>query len=151
MKIVRILSILLIMAVVVAGCNKKEEPQPTPEELQLDKLAGTWTLGSGAVTLDGQDRSADWAGFTVTFTTGKSYSTSNSFDENVWPTGGTWDFQGTSGAGLENIVRSDGITIALSNFSESAATLTFDYLISRPLKNGKVESIEGTWVFQMSK
>lgn len=151
MKISKILSYaVLISIIVLLGCKKDEVIPPTEEEKQLDLLVGTWSLGNGTVTLDGDDRAADWAGFEVTFTDSKGYSTISSFDDNVWPPVGTWDFQGTTGSGLNVLVRSDGIPMNI-NLSASSLTLNFDYLITRINKNGRVESIEGNWIFSLSK
>jgi len=152
MKLTKILTIALILGIfVLVGCKKTPTPQPTEEELRLDEIVGTWQLGSGTVSLDGDDRTADWAGFVVTFTDSKGYSTTNSFDENVWPPAGTWNFQGTTGTALDVLVRSDGISVNITSISATSLTLTFDYLLSAPLKNGRVESIEGNWIFSLSK
>ncbi len=153
MKISKILSYAILMSIIVLlGCKKDEVTPPTEEEKQLDLLVGTWSLGNGTVTLDGDDRAADWAGFEVTFTDSKGYSTMNSFDDNVWPPAGTWSFQdATTDSGLNVLVRSDGINMNISSISTSSLTLNFDYLITRINKNGRVESIEGNWIFSLSK
>jgi hypothetical protein len=152
MKFYRLLSLAALMSMIVLlGCKKDTIDPLTPEEEQLALLTGTWKLGSGTVTLDGDDRTSDWAGFEVTFTDSKGYSTIASFDDNVWPPAGTWDFQGTTGSGLNVLVRSDGINMNISSISASSLTLNFDYLITRVNKNGRVESIEGNWIFSMSK
>ena len=156
MKSNKYIAVLMIVAVsFIAGCNNDTVDPPTAEALKTALLAGesskTWGLASGsAVSLDGDDRSDDWASFELTFTTSKGYSTSNSFDDNVWPSVGTWDFQGTTGSGLDVIIRSDGINVNIDNITESSATLSFDYILSKPLKNGRIESIEGNWIFQLT-
>ncbi len=151
MNITRFLPFLLIFGIIaISGCKKDPEPEPSEEDQRLEALADTWKLGSGTVTLDGNDRTADWAGFEITFTTAKGYSTTASFDDNVWPSAGTWNFQGISGSGLDVIIRNDGIAVNIST-PTTTLTLSFDYLITRPLKNGRVESIEGNWIFSLSK
>ena len=155
MKYNKYIAVLVIVAGgFIAGCDKDTIDPPTPEALKTELLAGesskTWGLASGsAVTLDGDDRSGDWAGFELTLTASKGYSTSTSFDDNVWPSAGTWDYQGTTGSGLDVIVRSDGIRVNIDNASASGFTMSFDYILSKPLKNGRVESIEGNWIFKM--
>jgi len=152
MKLFKIFAIVLVLgAFVLTGCNKPPVVEPTEEELRLAEIVGTWQLGSGTVSLDGDDRSADWAGFVVTFTDSKGFSSTNSFDENVWPPAGTWNFQGTTGTALDILVRSDGINVNITSISATSLTLTFDYMLSAPLKNGRVESIEGNWIFSLSK
>lgn len=151
MKIGRFLSFLLVAAVVLSSCKKDPEPQPTEEEKQTALLEGTWTVGSNTVTLDGDDRTSDWSGFTLTISGAGNFNTTGSFDENVWPAGGTWAFQGTSGAGLQTIIRGDGIPMSITSLNETSLTLSFDYTITTINPQGRVESIEGTWVFAMSK
>ncbi len=152
MKLTKYFAVLLIVAGgFFAGCNPDPEPEPTPEEIRTDLLAGTsskgWVLTSS--TLDGDDRSTDWADFELTITTSKGYSTTTSFDDNVWPSAGTWDYQGTEGSGLDVMIRSDGIRMNIDNITESNLTLSFDYLLSKPQKSGRAESIEGNWIFKM--
>jgi len=155
MKSTKYFAVLIIVAgSFFAGCKKDDPVVPTEEEIQTELLAGAsskdWKLASGtAVSLDGDDRSTDWSAFELTVTTSKGYSTASSFDDNVWPAAGVWDYQGTSGSGLAVMVRSDGISMNIDNISESNLTLSFDYLLAKPQKNGKVVSIEGNWIFKM--
>lgn len=153
MRFTKLIPALLILGFfVITGCGPDPEPEPTEEELQLEKLVGTWKLGSGSVTLNGDDRATDWAGFEVIFTDSKGYSTNEfSFDENVWPSVGTWAFQDTTGSGLNVLERSDGIILNINSISATSLTLNFNYVISRIYKNGRVESIEGNWIFSLSK
>jgi hypothetical protein len=64
----------LAFGVVLSACKKDEPKAKTDEELQLEKLAGTWVLPSPApsntVTVAGNDVTADWESFEVTFTDG---------------------------------------------------------------------------------
>ena len=152
MKSTKYFAVLLIVAGgFFAGCKKDDPVVPTDEEVRTELLAGTsskgWALTSA--TLDGDDRLTDWENFELTITTSKGYSTTTSFDDNVWPSAGTWDYQGTTGSGLDVMVRSDGISMNIVNVSESNLTLSFDYLLSKPQKSGRVESIEGNWIFKM--
>ena len=154
-KSLRLLSFVVIgMIVLVAACKPDPPPVPTAEELRLEELAGTssltWNVSS--VTLDGTDQVSDWTGFTLTFTTTKTYSTSNSGDENVWPANGTWDFDGpVDSPDVDTIVRSDNIPVSVVNISETSMQLSFDYVLVSPAQNARTESIEGTWVFGFTR
>jgi len=159
MKSLKLISIILLMGSILfmSACNKDEVITKTEAELRLEALAGsgslTWGLASGtAVTLDGDDRTSDWTGFELTFTTSKSYSTSASSEESVWPVTGTWDFEDPSTtAGLNVLVRSDQQKVRIDNISESNLTLSFDKLLAKVNKNAKIASIEGNWVFKLVK
>jgi hypothetical protein len=151
MKYLKSIAIIAFLAgfAFMMGCKKDDGPNQTEEEIQLEKLAFTWTVTSA--TLDGNDRTADWTGMTLTATTSKTYSTSGSNDDNVWPSSGTWDFAGNTGAGLEVLNRSDGVTINIDNLTETALDLSFTYVLAEANKEARVNSIEGNWVFKFTK
>jgi len=79
------------------------------------------------VTLDGNDRSADWAGFTLTLGD-KSYTTSSSSAPEVWPASGTWEFgkNADNSVNVNVLVRDDGVEIQ-NSVTESSLTLQFTY------------------------
>ena len=152
MKYFKFLTLIAFLAgfTFMIGCGNDDDNGPSEEELQLEKLAGTWSVSSAS--LDGVDRTADWSLMTLTLTTSKSYSTSGSNDENVWPASGTWDFAGTTGAGLFTVNRSDGVTITIgSTLSESNMELSFTYALAAAQMESRVASIEGDWVFTFTK
>ena len=151
MKYLKSIAIIAFLAgfAFMIGCKKDDGPSQTEEEIQLGKLAFTWTVASA--TLDADDRTADWTGMTLTATTSKTYSTSGSNDDNVWPASGTWEFAGTSGAGLNVLNRSDGLTVNIDNITETALDLSFTYVLAKANKEARVSSIEGNWVFKFTK
>ena len=151
MKYLKSLAIIGFLAgfVFTMGCKKDDDSGPTPEELRLEELAHTWTISSA--TLDGDDRTANWANFTLTATTSKTYSTTGSSDDNVWPSSGTWEFAGTEGAGLDVLNRSDGVTINIDNISDTNLDLSFTYVLASANKDARVQSIEGDWVFRLTR
>lgn len=133
---------ILAFGVVLSSC-KKDEPKPkTDEELQLEKLAGTWALPSpspsNSVTVAGNDVTADWATFQVTFTDG-SYSTSSSAAPEVWPASGTWTF---ATGDVNTLQRNDGVDISI-NVTETSLTMSFTYTAP----GGRIDGVEGDWVF----
>ena len=150
MKYIKYLTVVTFLAgfTFIMGCGE-DDKGPTAEELRLEAIAFTWNIST--VTLDGADRLADWTNFSLTATASKGYSTSSSGDENVWPASGTWDFAGTTGAGLDVINRSDGVTVNIDNITDTNLDLSFTYALAVPNKEGRVVSIEGDWVFKMTK
>lgn len=158
MKSFNLITFILMIGglIFITACGGDDPVEPTPDELRLEELAGTsnitWALATGtAVTLEGNDRTDDWQNFELTLTTSKSYNTTSSFEESVWPSAGTWDFTGTEGAGLLIIIRSDQQQINIDNISTSNLTLSFNKVLSRTNQNERVNSIEGEWVFKFVK
>jgi len=151
MKYLRFLVITGFLAgfSLMIGCGGDDTPDITPEQEQIEKLTATWAISN--VTLDGADRSADWTGFTLTATGTLTYSTTNSGDDNVWPTSGTWSFAGTEGAGLNVLNRSDGVTVNIDAITETSLDLSFTFALASPNKESRVASIEGDWVFELTK
>ena len=159
MKSLKLISIVLLTGsfLFLSSCGDDPPPTPTEAELRLEALAGsgslTWGLASGtSVTLNSDDRTLDWENFEITITTSKSYSTSASFEESVWPVTGTWDFKDSNTtAGLSVIVRSDQQEINIDNITGSNLTLSLDKVLAKVHKNAKIASIEGNWVFKLVK
>lgn len=151
MKYLKSIAIIAFLAgfAFMMGCKKDDGGGPSEEDMKLEELAATWTLSSAS--LDGDDRTANWTGFTLTATLAKTYSTSGSNDENVWPASGTWEFAGTTGAGLDVLNRSDGVTINIDNVSANALDLSFTYALAKANKDARITSIEGNWVFKMTR
>jgi len=133
------------MGVLLNSCKEDPAPAKTPEEIQIEKITGTWVLPTTAntVTIDGRDVSAEWATFILNIGSTKTYSSTNATDPLVWPASGTWDF----GANLTTMVRHDvggdvDITITVT---DTSLKLQFDYSAS----GGRIDGIEGNWVVNM--
>ena len=151
MKYLKSLAIIGFLAgfAFIVGCKKDDGPDQTEEDIRLGELAHTWNISS--VSLDGDDRTANWANFTLTATTSKTYSTTGSNDENVWPASGTWEFAGTTGAGLDVLNRSDGVTVNIDNITDTNLDLSFTFVLASANKDARVSSIEGDWVFRLTR
>ena len=148
LKYLLIISFLAGFSLMI-GCKNDGNDGPSEEEIQIGKLTATWAASS--VTLDGADRTADWATFTLTATGTLTYSTTNSGDGNVWPSSGAWSFSGTTGAGLEVLNRNDGVTVNIDNLTDTNLDLSFTFALAAPNKEGRLASVEGDWVFKMTK
>ena len=135
---------LAVTMILISGCKDKNETTQTEEEKQIAKLTGTWVLqtGSNAVTVAGNDVSADWASFALTLGDGTYVSASPDSPE-VWPLppDRTWAFGASN---LNLLVRDDGIEITVS-VTDTSLKLQFDYSAS----GGRFAGIEGNWVFNM--
>jgi len=134
-----LIALTLMMGVMINSCKKTKVTPKTEEELQIEKLALVWVpkAGTGAITIDGVDVSTDWANFVLTVTD-KAYQTTGSFSTEVWPASGSWAF----GADVNTLVR-DGIDVSIA-VTDTALRLEFDYTVG-----GRLEAIEGKWIFNM--
>jgi len=139
-----IIAFTLILGVMINGCKTDPPKTKTDEEIQTDKLTGTWVLETGgtnpAVTIDGNDVSADWSGFTLTLGD-KTYQTSSADSPEVWPASGTWAYETND---VSKLIRDDGIEISVS-VSDTSLQLQFIYSAS----GGRLAGIEGPWIFRM--
>ena len=140
-----------------SGCDNGGGGEPTVEEVQLEKLSGTWDVkGSGAnVTLNGVSQTTDYSGFelALTGTAGAAsfnYTTTGRPAKlNPWPSAGTWKFSDIPESG---IIRDPGkgteeLPVSYT-VSDTQLELTFTY-------NGagyyRTKQVTGTWVFTLTK
>jgi hypothetical protein len=155
----RIFSLLLLVSTTLflSNCGGGDDPEKSEEELQLDKLkAGQWTLLSAS---DGTDRTAEYPGMTLsfegTFSAGGTYSYTSSATS--WPPVSPWEDVGTwkfiSGSVSNKLIRlSDDVemTYTLSN-SDKQLSLSFNYQGAGFNNAGRVEVVEGDWVFTFTR
>jgi hypothetical protein len=150
------LLVLITVAVINSSCDGSDDPEKSEEELQLDKLkASQWTLISAS---DGTDRTTEYPGMTLTFSgthsAGGTYEYTSSATS--WPTVSPWNeadsWKFVSGSVSTKIIRlSDDteMTYALTN-SDKQLSLSFNYT-GPGFNNGRVESVEGDWVFTFTR
>lgn len=152
MKIFSRLPFLLVLAVgiMVLGCKKSKDDEVDPEQETIDKLSFTWQ--SSAVTLDGDDRTADFTGFTLTITNGKQYQAANvdALYQSVWPSSGTWDFKDSGSAipDLTTVIRDGSLEISIDLLTETEMILSFTFV------TGGLEgttSTEGNYIFSFTR
>lgn len=137
-----LIALTVLMGVIVSSCKEKPAPAKTDEQLQTEKLVGTWVLDAGAnvVTLDGNDVSADWTSFTLTLGD-KTYQTTNAAFAEVWPASGTWAY----GADVSKMVRDDGVEISIAVTEDTSLQMQFDYTDA----GGRLNGIAGNWIFKL--
>ena len=134
---------LLAFGVIFSACKKDDPPAKTDEQIQLEKLTGTWAVPSPAaantVTIQGNDVTADWSSFKITFSDGNFTTVGNDAAPEVWPSSGTWSF---ASGDVNTLQRGDGVDISV-NVSESSLTMTFNYTAP----GGRLNGVEGDWQF----
>ena len=161
----RTLSLLAIACTTLffAGCGG-DDPGKKPEEIELGKLAKTWSIKtSGGASLDGVDRTADFANFKLTLSgTFDKASPDGPYDYDVagsrptpspWPdaaygNGGTWTFGGTPSPDNGLIARDDG---AAMTYTISGGELTLNFTFNGPTYAGaKTSQVNGNWIFKFN-
>lgn len=150
------LSMVVLVALLgYSSCNKPPRLGPTEEELQLDKLSGTWKVtGTNNVTLDAVSKKTDYSNFTLTVTgtpdaTSFGYTTSGRPALSAWPASGTWAF--ASGKVLTTIKRDPGGAKEVEvtyTVTETTLELSFTYTGAGETRTNKVT---GLWSFQLTK
>jgi len=143
-----LVAIAMLMALpFISGCNNNDDPEPSAKDKQTELLAKKWNIKTevSSVTLNGDDDTVNWPGFTVTFYSNGTYVASNISEErlnSVWSESGSWSFK--SDSNLSTIVRNDGVEINVI-VDEASLSVSFSYV--QP--NGRIAGIGGDWVFDM--
>lgn len=149
MRRISFLLLAIIFIGVVSGCKKDDDPGPSEEDLRKEALTATWLVSS--VSLDGDDFTSDWTGFTLTITTSTSngYQTENSFNEDVWPQSGSWRFQTVDGVqNLDVILRDATLPIDIISVTETGLNLSFRFGED---PSSRVKNVDGIWDFNFTK
>ena len=133
------------------SCKKKPGPGQSIEDQQLAKLSKTWK--ASLVTLDGVDKTADYANFTLTISgtagaTTFGYSRAGITQLSPWPSSGNWSFGANP---TSEIIRDKDTNDELAiNYSvdETKLQVTFSY-------NGtgypaRTSNVKGSWVFEFT-
>ncbi|MEO1051877.1 MAG: hypothetical protein AAFX87_14700 [Bacteroidota bacterium] len=132
-------TVLLLGLFATLGCDGDDDP--TPEQLQLQKIAKTWSVQS--VNLDDFDVTApSYTNFTIQFTDDKRFITENG--EPLFVGSGFWDF----GTNNLDVVVIDGINIT-TNFNDEATTLQLTFTANGNTIGGRTEGLSGSYVFNL--
>ncbi len=143
------LSLILSVTMIFTACKDDDgDGGPDPIQERLDLLSKSWNFST--VSLDTDDRTADFAGASLTVTASKSYSTTSvqTIYADVWPASGTFDFgTGTDGSpDPDTIIRSDGVTITIDNINDTGMTLRFNFVTASANSGSSVFNIEGEYI-----
>ena len=160
MKKIALIYLLAPVIVFMSACKGSGPAEPTAAEAQLEKITGayntssskTWTVES--VTFGGsEDRTTDWQNFSLTLSTNGSgtnnYATSNAFRPGPWPASGTWTFGGTAETPNINLIVRDGNLDMAVTVSDVSLTLTFTFDDQVHNGGGRIEAVNGEYVFKM--
>jgi hypothetical protein len=149
MKAFRILALLGLFAVLLTYSSCKDDPadQESPIDVQLAKVAKTWKINT--VTLDGNDRTAEYAAFQLLLSgtkgnTSFGYSATGRPSLSPWKSSGSWEF----GAAPETqMIRDKGTADELNMtyaVTETTLKITFSFTGSGYSRTGVVK---GQWEF----
>jgi hypothetical protein len=142
----KILVSLMVVGILMTytGCKKKKgDPEPITDQ-QIEKLSKPWKID--AVTL-GNDRTADFANFTITFTGTKGvpsigYTTAGGKPTpSPWASSGVFTFDANTPE--TKLKRDDGVDVTYS-VTETRLQMNFQYNDSG---FGRVNAVRGDWVF----
>lgn len=133
-------------------------PLATEEQLQLNKLVGSWTLQSAN---DGTDRTGDFTDLVLTlggnYVEGGTYNysfTGTRPDPSPWPASGTWRF-GTNK--LADMIRDSGTSSEIAmTYAVTDTTLEINFTVpdgSNGWEGGtsRIKSVTGDWKFVFTK
>ena len=146
---------LFAAILVLNGCGG-DDPEKSEEEVQLDKLRGSWTMTS--VDNGGVDRSDEYPGMKISltgsYTEGGTYGLTSTATEwpsiSPWSKDDTWKFNTATPSSI--VVRQSDLTdlnYTLSN-SDSQLRIEFNYS-GDGFHNGRTASVGGNWVFTFKK
>jgi hypothetical protein len=165
MKIVaRMMSLAVVAGALVffASCGS-DDPKPTDQQVQLDKLKKTWTIVTPIGAKLGDDnRTDEFPGFTLTIS-GNYNSSSPNTPSNAtltvgggrpeigpWPSTSGWEFVNISG-NMGTIKRTiDDINITYSILTNGRLLLVFECPIGVcDYEPSRVKKVDGVWTFEM--
>ena len=137
--------VTMLILVLTTACKKH---RTSIEEQRLSDLAKTWILADGvAVTKGGTDVTAEYSGFALTLTIGKTYATDNGAP--IWKPNGSFVFGGTTAPNINQLIRDDGIVITITSTNEQITAgqlvLQFEYITP----TGRVSSPDGGYVMNL--
>lgn len=146
MKTIKIIILSSIVASVtmLVACGGGDDPSPQQQMTnQLMNGGEPWSVAGGTVTVDGNDVTNEWSGFTISFTE-DTYTTNSSNAAEVWPSSGTWDFANETTT--SDLQRGDGTSMDVS-IDNNVLTIRFDAPWG---VNGRTTSIGGGYVFVLN-
>jgi hypothetical protein len=149
----RIFTLLVLVSagLFLSNCGSDGGDEKSPEDEQLALLVGTWTINSAEFN---NTSKPEFENATITITSGKTFTfdAASAIAAGPWPSTGSFEF-GTNITTQLTIIHPNGdsfpatysvsgsaLSIALTNYDGEA----YDHA-------GRVESVEGTWEFTLSK
>jgi hypothetical protein len=139
---------IVLSAVLVALPACKDDPQPPPPEPTQKEITtalltkGTWPLTS--IVVEGEDASALFTGFSLTFTN-TGYTTTGTTP--VWARSGTWSFTDDTATKFK---RDDNIEVTITSVDDKTLKLTL-FWDKQTTQGGRTNSIPGRHDFILTK
>ena len=151
-SIAKIFVLLALSAVLLtySSCDNTKPPTPSDEEVQLEKLSGTWKTTSTSVTKDGVVQTG-YNNFTLTLSgtvgaTSFGYATAGRPPLSPWLSSGNWTFDTDP---LTSIIRDKGTADELKityTVTETTLQLTFNF---QGTGYARVGNVKGQWVMTL--
>lgn len=134
---------VFFLIITFTNCGGDDGPgEPTTQEVAFELLSGNWTLeNGGSVKLDGEDITANFSGFGVSFGDG-TYGTTAGGD--LFKASGTWQWVDDSD---RQVLLDDGKEVRLTDLSETDLTFTFQFAGS----GGVVAGLAGNYTISLRK
>lgn len=142
---------VLILLFCLMSCGEKVEPQ-TPEDLALEKLAGTsgitYSLGSnGYVKRNQTDESRFYPSFSLRFEgSTKTFSSTGASD--LFESSGTWEFVGNNFDRIKLSGSKPGSGVDIS-FTKNGQELMLLFSVPTP-SGGRILSLTGTYEIKLT-
>jgi hypothetical protein len=148
---------VLALAVVLtySGCGP-DPVEPTVEEIQLEKLTGTWGVaGGGNVTRDNVSKSTEYSAFELELTgtptaTTFTYTTTGREIPSPWPAGGEWKFGGSPETVIIRDPNDSADAIEMM-YTVDGSDLEITFTFSKTTGYSRTKQVTGTWVFSLKK
>lgn len=122
MKNVKQYLLAIVALFLITSCGSDDPSTPTAQAEAFEKLSGSWTLGAtGSITVDGQDVSLNYPGFTLSFTDG-GYRTTNAGD--LFSATGTWSWVDDS---ANRITLGTGEEVTIISLTETRFQFSFSF------------------------
>jgi len=152
----RILSLIVVAsaATLLMNCDSGGGGETPAEELELNKLNGTWTMTTA--DLDGTDRSDDFDNLVLTISGTFSNSTNPTYNfsftgsrpnPSPWPANGTWRFESVPNKIIRRLTDDQLIDYQVS---DTQLTMEFNYQ-GAGFAGGRVGEVAGDWTFVFTK
>jgi len=146
---------MLCLTAFVSGCSDddKKDPEPSLFDIQLKKMAHTWTAAE--VTLNGSDKTDDYDAFVLTLA-GEEGELANTYTASGRPAGSPWkaagewafDFNGEVETKFQRDGGADAINI---EYVVTEKTLQLTFAFAGDGYAAKTNDATGTWVFKFEK
>ena len=99
-----------------------DESDPTAQELAFERLSGSWDMSQGGlIIIDGNDATANFIGFGLSFTDG-GYNTTNAGE--LFSATGTWSWADEE---AQMISLDDGKLVTIQSLTETELVFNFQF------------------------